>query len=378
MTLASTQASGESMPPRLTTTLNHREFKDALGRVARIIPNRSANPGLTLVQIAFTPGAITLTGSSNDSSMQVRIPSDTQTEGSFAVPSAPLTQIINSIASDTIELASDGTTLHITGGSFKTRLQLYPRDQVMRITFPESLPGSMQAEDLTRLLENTRYAAAAADFQATFRGVNLEFKTHRTRAVATDGFRLAYYDAPPTHGLETTILVNAKNTIEITRAFNQGPVRIGVENNKLALENDTTKLTVNLMDGQFPDYERVIPAMFHATINLQANELIDSLARVALLAEGGANHRVDAHLRGGLLTLTGEGQYGSAKEELSVRQSGHAEELLLAVNAKYLTEALKPVDGPVTLNLNPGSAPMTVKNDGDDKYLAMVVPLRTS
>jgi len=65
VTLASTQASGESMPPSLTATLNHREFKDALGRVARIIPNRSASPGFTLVQIAFTRGAITLTGSFN-------------------------------------------------------------------------------------------------------------------------------------------------------------------------------------------------------------------------------------------------------------------------------------------------------------------------
>lgn len=379
MTLAAQQASSAPMPLQaVTVTIPQKPLRDALNRVTRIIPNRGANPGLTLAQIEIEPGRLTIKGTSIEASIQVSLEAEATGAATLAVFAAPLQQIINNAPGEDITLKADGKELQIASGTYKTRLQLVEANSAPQITFPTGLPGTTTAETLTKLLDSTRFAAAVADFQAVFRGVLLEFSQTRTRAVATDGYRLAYYDAPATPGLDTTILVPSKLTYEITRAFTEGNVRIGVSDKRLALENDTTKLTVSLMDGQFPDYERVIPTLFQARITLDAKELAETLARVSLMSDRSANSRVDLHLRNGQLTVTTEGSYGSAHEQLQVEQAGEAEEIMLAVNSKYLTDGITPITGKLTLNLTGNQTPLTIVNHEDEGYLGMLVPLRTT
>lgn len=379
MTLAAQQASSAPMPLHaVTVTIPQKPLRDALNRVTRIIPNRDANPGLTLAQIEIEPGRLTIKGTSIEASIQVSLEAEATGAATLAVFAAPLQQIINNAPGEDITLKADGKELQIASGTYKTRLQLVEANSAPQITFPTGLPGTTTAETLTKLLDSTRFAAAVADFQAVFRGVLLEFSQTRTRAVATDGYRLAYYDAPATPGLDTTILVPSKLTYEITRAFTEGNVRIGVSDKRLALENDTTKLTVSLMDGQFPDYERVIPTLFQARITLDAKELAETLARVSLMSDRSANSRVDLHLRNGQLTVTTEGSYGSAHEQLQVEQAGEAEEIMLAVNSKYLTDGISPISGKLTLNLTGNQTPLTIVNHEDEGYLGMLVPLRTT
>lgn len=379
MTLAAQQASSAPMPLQaVTVTIPQKPLRDALNRVTRIIPNRGANPGLTLAQIEIEPGRLTIKGTSIEASIQVSLEAEATGAATLAVFAAPLQQIINNAPGEDITLKADGKELQIASGAYKTRLQLVEANSAPDITFPTGLPGTTTAETLTKLLDSTRFAAAVADFQAVFRGVLLEFSQTRTRAVATDGYRLAYYDAPATPGLNTKILVPARLTYEITRAFTEGNVRIGVSDKRLALENDTTKLTVSLMDGQFPDYERVIPTLFKAKITLDAKELAETLARVSLMSDKAANSRVDLHVRNGELTVTTEGSYGSAHEQLQVEQSGEEEEIMLAVNSKYLTDGITPITGKLTLNLTGSQTPLTIVNHEDAGYLGMLVPLRTT
>lgn len=380
MTLAtSSEASGPIVPPQpATASIPRNTLRDALNRLVRIIPQRSANPGLTLITLEFEPDRLTLKGANQDTSMQISIAVETRATRVIATPAAPLAQIINNAPADSIMLEATSNELQVASGTYKTRLQLADPNSAPSIEFPTDLEHSMPAQALNSLLDKVRFAAATADFQAVFRGIYLHFTPARARAVATDGFRLAYYDVDPVPGLELEALVMAKNTIEISRAFPDGDVRVGIRNNRLALESDTTRLTVSLMDGQFPDYQRVIPTMFEARITLEARTLVETLQRVALMSEKTANNRVDLHLKSGRLTLSGEGQYGSAQEVLEVQHSGQADELMLAVNAKFLTDASN-AEGAINLNLNQGNAaPMTIVDAEDPKYLSMLVPLRTT
>lgn len=208
MTLAAQQASSAPMPLQaVTVTIPQKPLRDALNRVTRIIPNRGANPGLTLAQIEIEPGRLTIKGTSIEASIQVSLEAEATGAATLAVFAAPLQQIINNAPGEDITLKADGKELQIASGTYKTRLQLVEANSAPQITFPTGLPGTTTAETLTKLLDSTRFAAAVADFQAVFRGVLLEFSQTRTRAVATDGYRLAYYDAPATPGLDTTILV---------------------------------------------------------------------------------------------------------------------------------------------------------------------------
>jgi len=131
------------------------------------------------------------------------------------------------------------------------------------------------------------------------------------------------------------------------------------------------------MDGTFPDYQRVIPQAFPVSVSLAPQRLADAVARVAVMADKSANHRVDLFIKDGVLRITAEGSYGRAQEALDVLQEGSEDEIALAYNAKYLADAVGPVVGDLQLRFSGTTSPSVVHDLGDPAYLAMVVPLRT-
>jgi len=378
MPLAAEQTSAAAPPPHhLTVTVAKSALRAAVNRIARIVPARAASPGLTLARVEVAPGKLTLSGANLDCAIRVAVPVDATATGTFAVPAAPLHQVINSAPGDEVTLEHRGAELTVVSGPHRSRLQTAAPDALAPLEFPEAFAGQVPAETLAALLERTSYAAATAEFQQSFRGVLLDLTAERARAVATDGFRLAYQDAPPIPGLEAKALLPAKLASEVTRAFTEGDVFIDVSGDALVLADQTTTLKINLMSGKFPDYERVIPKGHAMHVTLDAKALRDLLARVSLMSDKTANNRVDLHVKDGRLTVTGEGSYGSAREELDVTQGGAESEIRLAVNASFLTAAVAPAEGAVTLNLNHGAAPLTVVDHEDPAYLALVVPLKT-
>jgi DNA polymerase-3 subunit beta len=114
------------------------------------------------------------------------------------------------------------------------------------------------------------------------------------------------------------------------------------------------------------------------SITLDAGRLSEAVARVAVMADKTANNRVDLFIKDGTLQITAEGSYGRSQEALDVSQEGSDPEIVLAYNAKYLVDALGPVNGDVRLSFSgTSSSPSVVADLGDPHYLAMVVPLRT-
>jgi DNA polymerase-3 subunit beta len=245
------------------------------------------------------------------------------------------------------------------------------------LVFPNDLPGRFSAERLGAALSHVRYAAAVAEYQAIFRGVKLELHDGRTRAVATDGFRLAYYHLGASTGLAQDIVIPARSADELVKLLGDGETKLGLSEGQLSLETGPYRLNVKLMEGTFPDYERVIPSHFPVSITLAARTLLEGVQRVAVMADRTANNRVDLFVRDGTLQITAEGAYGRAQEALAVAQEGSESEIALAYNADYLLSALRPVGGDVRFSFSGPTSPSVLVSLADPSYLAMVVPLRT-
>ena len=217
-----------------------------------------------------------------------------------------------------------------------------------------------------------------ADFQAVFRGVKLEFGEDSLRAVATDGFRLAYYNSEQGTGLNGSVIVPARSVDELLRILADGEVDLQLGEGQLSVQHGAYSLNLKLMDGAFPDYERVIPTSFPVAITLSAVRLAEAVGRVSLMADKTANNRIDLFIKDGTATITAEGSFGRSQEELQVEQEGTDSEIALAYNARFLVDALAPVTGDVRLQFSgAGASPSVVRDIADDNYLAMVVPLRT-
>lgn len=350
---------------------------DALGHVERIIPNRSSNPSLSLLKLDLNEKDLTLSGSNLDIDIEARLSADTQDQGSFSLPAAVFSQVIKSLPGDLVELSFSDTELDIASGTYGTKLQLANATPSDLLSFPDSYEGSLDAGHFAKALNHVRYSAAVAEYQAIFRGVKIEFSTEKTRAIATDGFRLAYYNLPIVSGLEGDVVIPARSVDEMTKLLSDGDVHISTADNQLSIKNGNYKANIKLMEGTFPDYERVIPSSFPVNVTLDADVLSEAVSRVAVMADKTANNRVDFFIKDGTLQITAEGSYGRSQEALEVMQEGEDPEIALAYNAKYLVDALNPMTGDLKLSFSGTTSPSVLTSFKDPNYLAMVVPLRT-
>lgn len=372
-----------------------KELSDTLGYVERVIPNRSSNPGLHLIKLELSERGLIFSGSNMDIDILAKLSADVEGSGTFALPAQVFSQVVKALPGDLVTFDFESSELEIAAGGYATRLQLVDAAAAPLLHFPDDYEGSLDAEQLGRALGNVRYAAAVAEYQAIFRGVKLELQDDRTRAVATDGFRLAYYNLAETSGLLGDIVIPARSVEEITRLLTHahrvkgGEVALqlsapqggnegsGGSFGQLSMDIDDYKLNVKLMEGSFPDYERIIPNEFPVNITLDAKVLAETVSRVAVMADRTANNRVDFFIKGGVVQITAEGSYGRSQEALPVSQEGSDPEMALAYNAKYLVDALAPLKGELRLSFSGTTSPSVVVDLSDSGYLAMVVPLRT-
>lgn len=353
-----------------------KTLAEALAHVGRIIPSRSSNPGLGLLKLELKDGLI-LSGSNMDIDIQASIAADVEGEGQVALPAQVFAQVVRALPGELVELTFNGKELEISSGSYATKLQLADPDAAVQLNFPQGYQGAVEGSGLITALGHVRYAAAVAEYQAIFRGVKLELSDKKLRAVATDGFRLAYYDLAEGSGLAAEVVLPARSVDELLKLPFEGEVQLELTDGQLSLAAKGYQLNLKLMEGNFPDYERVIPAEFQVSITADAQALAEAVSRVAVVADKTANNRVDLFIEGGSLQITAEGGYGRAQEALEVSQEGSEPQIALAYNAKYLVDALQPLQGELRFSFSGTTSPSVLVSLEDPGYLAMVVPLRT-
>lgn len=354
-----------------------KQLADTLSHVERIIPNRSSNPGLSLLKVELDGERLVLSGSNMEIDIQASLSADVDGTGTFALPAQVFSQVVRALPGDLVELEFGESELHITSDSYATRLQLVSAENAPSVVFPDAYEGELETSRMVSAIGRVRYAAAVAEYQAVFRGVKLELADGHTRAVATDGFRLAYYHFDSASGLDAEVVIPARSVDELVRVLDGGIAKLHLSEGQLSIASGDFKLNVKLMEGAFPDYQRVIPSSFPVSITVKAVDLSDAVARVAVMAEKTANNRVDFFIKDGTLQITAEGPYGRSQEAMEVGQEGTEAEIALAYNARYLVDALSPLDGELRIAFSGATSPSLMSDLDDPSYLAMVVPLRT-
>jgi DNA polymerase-3 subunit beta len=215
-------------------------------------------------------------------------------------------------------------------------------------------------------------------------GTLLELDGTTITLVATDGYRLARWTAILEQGIDGTAQyivpsralneasrnLGAAETVEVTA--------LGAQANQLQLSAGTTSIVVRLVDGQYPNYQQVIPAKFDRRVVVNTQSLIGSLRRAELVA-GDRASMVKLEVANQTLMITAKSDVtGNAYEELEVEQTG--EDLSIAFNARYLVEILNHVDSPQTVleflgPLSPAAIRPLETVDGAEQ-LYVLMPLR--
>lgn len=364
-------------------SVTKKALNTALARLTRVIPTRSSNPTLTAVHVTVAETGLYLGGTNLEIDLRLHVPAEVSPDlhgQSFTVPAHLWQQGAAKLPAELVSLDYQSGTLHMRSGGSAQKIQTGESEVYPPLGFPEGEALSLPAADLVTALRSVAYAASNESFQAVFRGILLELSPDHVRAVASDGYRVAVCTRPglPETREARSYIIPRRNAEEIAALLDgEAQAELRTAHGALGITTPAASLNVKLLDGEFPDWQRVVPRAPTLTATLSATALAEALARVSIFADKNANNRVELRFGDGRVEVQAQGDYGDGQETLGAQLGGTESAMGLALNAKHALDALKHVGpGDVVIALSDSTTPVRFTPLSDSGQMAVAVALR--
>jgi DNA polymerase-3 subunit beta len=357
-----------------------------LSVVSRAVSNRSL-PVLTNVLLKTEDGGLKLTATNLEIGITYWVPGKIETDGATSVPARLLTDLVNSLPGGEpiiLEL-SEGETLHIKAGRFESNIKGIPAEDFPTVQTAGERPITRVAQKILRqALDETAFAAASDEARPILTGVLARFEGDQLTLAAADNYRIAVKTITVLDPVEeTSVVIPARALTELSRilADVDDPVSIVLAHsrNQLLFHVEGIDLVTRLIDGQYPNYQSVLPATHATRAVLDREELLRAVRPAALIAHESANIvKLGVGLEGDpAITVSANAEVGDhiGRVEAAVEGDGTT----IAFNARFLADVLTNVDAEqFALELNGPLSPGVFRPIGDDRYVHVVMPLRTT
>ena len=363
----------------------------ALAHVQIVVEKRNTIPILANVQIAVRDGALTLTATDMEIAVVEQVPATTSRNGATTAPAATLYEIVRKLPDGAeIELDHPGGDAQLTlrAGRFATSLVVLPVED-----FPSMTAGALphkfhlSAQQLRGLIDRTRFAISTEETRYYLNGIYLHATdsdgTKVLRGVATDGHRLARVEEPIPEGAAAMpgVIIPRKTVLELRKLLDevQGAVEVALSDTRIQFTIDAVRLTSKLIDGTFPEYERVIPRGNDKILRVGKKDFADAVGRVAAISAE-RSRPVKLSLSHDLLVLSASSpEQGEASEELDEgRVTYDSSPLEIGFQARYLADITDQIEdrGQVEFCFADGAAPTVVRDAADASALYVLMPMR--
>ncbi len=363
----------------------------ALAHVQSVVEKRNTIPILANVMIRVADGKLALTATDMEIAIVEEVPASTSRNGAATAPAATLYEIVRKLPENAeIELDHPGgdAQLALRAGRYATSLVVLPVEDFPSMT-AGALPHrfNLSAQQLRGLIDRTRFAISTEETRYYLNGIYLHATdsdgTKVLRAVATDGHRLARVEEPLPEGAGSMpgVIIPRKTVAELRKLLDEvtGNVEVALSDTRIQFHVDAVRLTSKLIDGTFPEYERVIPRGNDKILRVNKKEFADAVARVAAISAE-RSRPVKLALSHDLLVLSAASpDLGTATEELDEgRVSYDSGPLEIGFQARYLNDITDQVDdrGQVEFCFADGSAPTVVRDAADASALYVLMPMR--
>ncbi len=367
-------------------TVMQENLARGLSVVSRAVSNRSL-PVLTNVLLKTEDGGLKLTATNLEIGITYWVPGKIEVDGATSVPARLLTDLVNSLPGSepiALELA-DGETLHIRAGRFESNIKGIPAEDFPTVQTAGERPITRVAQKVLRqALDETAFAAATDEARPILTGVLARFEGDQLTLAAADNYRIAVKTITVLDPVEeTSVVIPARALHELARVLSDTdePVSIVLAHsrNQLLFHIDGVDLVTRLIDGQYPNYQSVLPASHATRAVLDREELLRAVRPAALIAHESANIvKLGVGLDGdGAITVSANAEVGDhvGRVEAAIEGDGTT----IAFNARFLADVLTNIDAEqFALELNGPLSPGVFKPIGDDRYVHVVMPLRTT
>ena len=346
------------------------------------IERRQALPILSNLLFDIKPNSLTITSTDMEVELVVvDVELKFEQAARFTLPARKLLDICRSLPEEsTIDFDIQEDKTLIKSGKSRFTLSTLPAQEypVIDIT-DETIDFKLNHKKLTELLTNTQFAMAQQDVRYYLNGLMLEVLPGKIKAVATDGHRLAYDEseisATPDEGRQ--IIVPRKGVTELIRLLqtSQSDADIRISKNHIHVTSGRLSLTSKLIDGKFPDYQRVIPKLSETMVLANRENLKNSLARASILSNEKYRGVKISFSSNTLKILAHNPEKEEAKEEVSVDYQG--DEMEIGFNVSYLVDALTAIHtDKVNLSVLDPSSSCLITPEKDSRCLYVVMPMK--
>lgn len=358
----------------------------SLGHVQSVVERRNTIPILSNVLMRADNGVLILATTDMDLEINESVAANVSVSGATTAPAHTLHDIVRKLpdGSDVeISLNKEGTQMSVKAGRSQFKLSCLPVSDFPEIASGE-LPAAfaIPASDLRALIDRTKFAMSTEETRYYLNGIYLHEAENEgvrvLRAVATDGHRLARFEMPLPEGAAGMpgIIIPRKAIGELRKLADEAADTIGISlsETKIRFEFDHIILTSKLIDGTFPDYQRVIPQGNDKIVEVDPKIFTGAIDRVSTISDG-KSRAVKIALNGKNMMISASSpDAGSATEELEVNGDSDIE---IGFNAKYLLDITSQIEGEgCRLTLADAASPTIIQDNSDPSALYVLMPLR--
>lgn len=363
-------------------SIDRESLLQALQGVANVVERRQTLPILGNILLVAEGNELSLTATDMEVESVSRVQATVARPGTLTVPGRKLVDIVRSLpAQAVLALEEKDRKLRLQTGRSRFVLSTLPAAEFPAVGFPaEDLTIALEASTLQELVAATQFAMAHQDVRYYLNGLLLEISGDTLKAVATDGHRLALCE----RGLIETVgdrhrqlIVPRKGVTEIQRLASHaaGPLTLGFSSNALRVASSGQTITVKLVDGKFPDYERVIPRNGDKIVTAEREVLRSALQRTAILSNEkfrGVRLTIENNL---LKASAHNPEQEEAEEEVEIQYAG--DPLEIGFNVSYLLDVMSVLASEsIQVALSDANSSCLIQAVGDARSRYVVMPMR--
>ena len=356
------------------------ELLQSISTVIGVVERKQSMPILSHLLIEATSSGVKIVGTDLEVEIEVLMQIQPSSEAKTTLPGRKLFDICRSLPDGCIvRLSTDNQKIKIESGKSKFSLAPLEPSEFPRMNQVQLGQGNkIKSEALLALLENTSFSMANQDVRHYLNGVMVSIHDNEMIAVATDGHRLAVSKEmiKNEEANNISIIVPRKAVNELQKIVKSGEnIIIYPEKNQFCVKNENISITSKLIDGAFPDYEKVIPKDPKTTFIADRKNLKDTLQRVAILSNEkyrGIRINIDKNQ---ILIKANNPEQEEAEEVLEVDYNG--EPMEVGFNVGYLIEILSVIeDENIVFSLVDSSSSCLIHGNNDPKSKYVVMPMR--
>jgi DNA polymerase-3 subunit beta len=360
------------------------ELSKKMNAISSVVPGKTTMPILSTVLVNADKEGIHFSATDLDISVTSKINGEMEEEGNIAVPAKKLAEIVKSLSSGDVTLQATGEKLTITCGKSRFVINGRSAEDFPKIPKQKSKTSfTIDPDTLASLIQKTVYAVSTDLTRPALCGVLWEVQRTGISMVSTDGHRLAKVELNRKIGdVESIKAIIPPKALSTLKSYSESEkeIGIGIGENSVAFEMAETSIYSRLLEGPFPNYQKVIPEKNEKELVVSKDSLASATKRVSILADS-LTHQVVFSAGKDKLTLhVSTQELGEANEEITANFA--AEPMDIGYNASYIMDILRTIETEdISLKLDRADNAGLIEPvapAGEIKHMCIIMPLRIS